>query len=151
MANPENILGQGFHTNPERINRNGRPPKLVTHIIKELKAKGYKPLTASQIKDTYLLLQVLNKEDLTAIKDDEEAPMVQRIIAKRLLNTREDDFETVEKLIDRVMGKPKQSYDHTTKGEKIQTGGIDLTKMTPEILEALQKQLENGSEDTKTD
>lgn len=28
MPNPENIRGQGFHTNPERINRKGRPKKL---------------------------------------------------------------------------------------------------------------------------
>lgn len=27
-GNPDKIKGQGFHTNPERINKNGRPKKL---------------------------------------------------------------------------------------------------------------------------
>jgi hypothetical protein len=38
MGNPKAIEGQGFHTNPERINKEGRPRKYVS-LLKE---QGYK-------------------------------------------------------------------------------------------------------------
>jgi len=41
MPNPENIAGQGFHTNPERINRKGNPgSKWLSTLLREKLEEG---------------------------------------------------------------------------------------------------------------
>lgn len=124
-------------------NPNGRPPKLVSKINADLKKEGYKPLSPSQIKDSYLILGTLNEDRIKELVSDKDTPMFIRIIARRVIG--KDGFEVFEKLLDRTLGKPKQSYDHTTKGEKI-NNQIDLKLLTDEELEILERIKERGSQ-----
>ena len=63
MPNPENIKGQGFHTNPERINRNGNPGSkwLKTRLRELLESDDYrdKVLTALPGPLTFVELSTL--------------------------------------------------------------------------------------------
>ncbi len=88
MPNPENIRGQGFHTDPDRINKKGRPSKLP-----ELDK---------------LLADVLGEE-----KDGVTAA---EIILKKLRQmAASGNLRAAEILLDRGYGKPKQSQDVTIK------------------------------------
>lgn len=78
-GNPDKIKGQGFHTNPERINKSGRPKKLP------------------EIDD--LLAEVLGQGD--------KARLILEALTKRALAKGGD--RAAEILLDRGWGKPKQT------------------------------------------
>jgi len=44
MPKPENIAGQGFHTNPERINKKGRPVSIKNELKDILGSDGELPI-----------------------------------------------------------------------------------------------------------
>lgn len=66
MPNPENILGQGFHTNPERINKTGlnKGSKWLSTRLREM-------LESNDGRDKLLtaLLSKAEKGDVNAIKE----------------------------------------------------------------------------------
>lgn len=72
VANPENIEGQGFHTNPERINRSGRPKgsrnraTIVRELLEAKAAQG-----DGQVVDqlTQSLIQKAAEGDVRAYKE----------------------------------------------------------------------------------
>lgn len=76
MAGADNIKGQGFHTNPERINRKGRPKGSIVYIkdlatmaAEELGKPGKtKETVAADIIDMLIHKKILLKEDITAMK-----------------------------------------------------------------------------------
>ena len=66
MPNPENILGQGFHTNPERINTTGQNKGhrwLKTRLRELLEADG------GADKVLAALIKSAEKGDTTAIRE----------------------------------------------------------------------------------
>jgi hypothetical protein len=120
----------------ETMNPNGRPPKTLTAVNKELHSLGYKAVSNAQIRDAYLLLVAMDEQGIKDFVAKKETPMLVRIIGKRLLA--KDGFEIIERLLDRALGRPQQKYDHTTKGEKI-TNTIDLKTLSDNELEILQR------------
>jgi len=94
MPNPENLIGQGFHTNPERINRNGRPKgkslATIARKLLELQANltekekqvfldKYPALKDKKIRNAHLaVISVLNK---TISRGDERKLLVLNNIA----------------------------------------------------------------------
>ena len=58
----------------------------------------------------------LNKNELRAIRDNAQAPEFERKLALCILTGEWRDFK---EMMDQVYGKPKESIDHTTDGEKI--------------------------------
>lgn len=66
MPKPENILGQGFHTNPERINRHG-----ANKGSKWLKTRLRELLESDELSDRVLkaLITKAEKGDVNAIKE----------------------------------------------------------------------------------
>lgn len=110
----------------ESGNPNGRPPKLLCHIIAELKEKGYERVSPSQIAEAYEILFNLNRVEITGWVNNETAPMFMRIVAKQMLSAR--GVEMLEKMLDRAHGKSKQSIDHTTNGKDIDIPVINWVK-----------------------
>ncbi len=102
-GNPDKIKGQGFHTHPERINRKGRSPKLIHHIVAELKEKGYTPVTESQIIDAYTALMQLPLDEVKAIEKDAKKPFFLRLVAKWLQSPK--GMEMMDRIMDRSYGK----------------------------------------------
>jgi len=110
-------------------NPKGRPPKLVSHITRELNKEGYKAVSKSNILDAYLTLIQLPYEEIKAIanpKDKTKYPFFYKLVAKELIGKK--GSEMLEKLLDRALGKATQNTDITTKGDKLQTQFIVGTK-----------------------
>lgn len=95
MPNPENLIGQGFHTNPERINREG-------------KTRGTKNIST-------ILMQLL---ELYVNDPDNEGQKITNaeLLAIRLKKLSGSDNENIslkaiEQILDRTEGKAKQTVD----------------------------------------
>ena len=105
MANPKAIEGQGFHTNPERINREGRPRKYVSL----LKDSGYK---LSEINDTIQSMMAMDLEELKQVWDNPKATILEKTIANAMKKSLEKgSLYSLETLLTRVYGKPKEQVD----------------------------------------
>ncbi len=108
MANPKSIEGQGFHTNPERINRDGRPRKYVS-LLKE---QGYK---LSEINDSIQAMMAMDLEELKAVWDNPKATVLEKTIAHAMRKSLEKgSLYSLETLLTRVYGKPKEQMDINT-------------------------------------
>jgi hypothetical protein len=90
--NSENIIGKGFDKRPENINRKGRPkmPDLREAVAKILAEE---------------------KDGRTALD---------AVLAALRLKAVKGDVRAAQELLDRAYGKPKQSIDHSSGGEKIE-------------------------------
>lgn len=105
MANKKNIEKQGFHTNPERINKNGRPRKYVT-LLKE---QGYK---LSEINDTIQSMMSMTMAELKEVFDNPEATVMEKTIAQAMRKSLEKgSLYSLETLLTRVYGRPKEQSE----------------------------------------
>lgn len=93
----------------ETRNPNGRPKKLFTQITNELKELGYERVTSGNIIEAYEVFFSLNKEQILAIINNENSPMILRIVGKSLLS--KNGFEILEKMLDRAHGKTTQKVE----------------------------------------
>lgn len=119
-----NVMEKG-----ETLNPNGRPKKLVSTINDQLKAEGFKKVSPAQVVDAFETILNLPQDRITEIVNDKDAPMLLRIVAKSLLSVK--GFEIVEKIIDRVHGKPAQ---------KVESINIDLDKdITKDELDSIKQ------------
>ena len=102
----------------------GRPKKLVTRILEELKEEG-ELVTRSLVEQTYQVLLSLTQEQLTKVASDKKQPMINRIVAKEMLGKK--GFEIIEKMMDRANGKPTTINESVVK--------VDATVKTDEELD----------------
>lgn len=98
-----------FHTNPQNINRQGRLKKQLSFIIEEIKEMWYKQPSQSKVMEICLLMLTFTEDDLNILSNNQDYPMIMPIVATRMIWDR--GFETVEKILHRGIGKPKQSTD----------------------------------------
>jgi len=101
----------GFQKNPQNAMHKGRPPKLISHVNKELKAEGYEPAKKQDITDAIMVLMQLPMSkiiEIANVKSDEH-PFFVKLVAKELIGKR--GGEAMEKYLDRAIGKAKQSVD----------------------------------------
>ena len=111
MANAENILNQGFHTNPERINKNGRPRKYVT-LLKE---NGYK---LSEINDTIQSMMAMTTDELKDIFIDESSTILEKTIANAMKKSIDKgSLYSLETLLTRVYGRPSEQSNIDIKSD----------------------------------
>jgi len=108
---------KGFDVNPQNINKQGRPRKQLSFIIEEIKEMWYKQPSQSEVMEICLVMLTFTEDDLIIISNNEDYPMIMRIVATRMIWDRA--FETVEKILDRGIGKPRQSTDLTTNGDSL--------------------------------
>jgi hypothetical protein len=107
----EHIKGKGFDANPENINRAGRPRKLISETINELKAEGVVETSTTEIKAVYLMLINLTIPELEQrVKDSKQSALV-RIVGKAILSNK--GYEIIEKMLDRAIGKAENKIDHS--------------------------------------
>lgn len=100
-----NRLEKGESGNP-----NGRPPRLLSTITAELKAKGYERATANQVADAFETLMNVPQNELADMVKDEKAPMSLRIVGKAMLTAK--GWEVLQAMLDRAHGKAKQQIEH---------------------------------------
>lgn len=95
----------------ESGNPKGRPKKLVP----SMKIEGYKLV---EINDTIQSLISMTMEELKHVWDNPNSTILEKTVAGALRKSIEKgNLESVETLINRVYGKPKEKIDLETKGE----------------------------------
>jgi hypothetical protein len=100
-----------------RRNMSGRPRKLISQTIKDLKEAGVKETTSVEIKAVYLMLINLTKKDLQDKMADPDQSILVRTVADAIINGK--GFEIIEKMLDRSIGKAQDKVDITSGGEKV--------------------------------
>jgi hypothetical protein len=104
MANENNIIHHQFKKG-ESGNPNGRPKKFTTL----LKDSGYKQ---SEINDTIQSMLTLTLEELRSIHESDDATILEKTIANALYKSwRKGSLYSIETLLTRTFGKPKESID----------------------------------------
>ena len=99
----------GFQTNPQNINRTGANRKTVSTVIIELQKDGVEQVKPKQVIELFESLLNCKEAELNEIISDKEQPMINRIVAKEMLNKR--GFEIIERMLNRIHGTPKQSVE----------------------------------------
>ena len=112
LSGKDNV--HGFQKNPQNINRNGRPRKMIADVIAELEKQGIKAATKSDILDIYMRLINVEIPELEQIVKDTTQPVLVRIVGKNILSGK--GFDIIEKMLDRSIGKAEQKTDITTGG-----------------------------------
>jgi hypothetical protein len=125
-GNEKTVFKQGQTGNP-----NGRPKKLVSSILADLKDKG-ELVTRHMVTETYQVLMSLNEEQLKEITNDKEQPMINRIVAKEMLSKK--GFDIIERMMDRANGKAMMISESMHNVEV--TPELDLSKLTDDELRA---------------
>lgn len=110
------IKNKGFDKNPNNINRKGRPRRLVSSIIQDLKEKGIVQVKATDIVEAFEMLFNLESKEIAEIANNDKNPYFIRRVAKEMLSGK--GFDIIERMIDRVHGKPKQATEITGKDGK---------------------------------
>lgn len=101
----------------ESGNLKGRPPKLATTIIRELKEHGVARVGRTEVEELIGRLQNLpRKKLLEFVKDEANTPIIVALIARGLSGAKGHEFMTRD-LWDRQHGRPKQSVDVKEEGE----------------------------------
>ena len=90
-------------------NPNGRPRKLVSKVIHEMHTNGCERVTPSQVSDVMEILLNATKEELTAMAQDEQHPIMIRLIARELLGKR--GWDALGDVLDRAQGRPRRGPD----------------------------------------
>ena len=111
---------KGVPSNPK-----GRPPKPKTMslFIEEMKTEGYEVPSSQIIAESFLYIAALPEDKLKAVLADKSRPMMQRIIAKGVLDKK--GIDVLDRIIDRAYGKI-QRIDLTSKGEKIKQDPLQM-------------------------
>ena len=112
LSGKDNV--NGFQKNPQNINRNGRPRKMIADVIAELEKQGIKAATKPDIQDIYMRLINVEIPELEQIVKDPTQPVLVRIVGKNVLSGK--GFDIIEKMLDRSIGKAEQKTDITTGG-----------------------------------
>lgn len=117
--------GKPFVKNDPRINRKGRPRRLVSNIIEELKEKGVERVSQTDVKDTFLMLINLEISELESMVNDKDQPVLVRIVGKEMLGGK--GFDVIEKMLDRAMGRPDSKIDLTSTDGSMSPTAIEVT------------------------
>lgn len=97
----------------ESGNPQGRPKKVFSVIIAEMKDRGIEPATPSNVADIYQYLLALPLSEIIKIagtpKEENDLPAIMRIAAKELIGKR--GLEIMKEMLDRANGKAKTSLE----------------------------------------
>jgi hypothetical protein len=104
----------------ETLNPNGRPRKYVS-LLKE---QGYK---RSEIDDCIRAMLSMDLSELKDVFDNDKATILEKTIAKAMVKSLEKGtLYSIETLLSRTYGQPKQEIEQTVIEKPIFTG-IDLS------------------------
>jgi hypothetical protein len=99
----------------ETGNPYGRPKKLVSQTIADLKKAGYERIGAANIAEAVEQLIGIPETVLRSIQKDKDQPMCMRIVAEAILQPK-GRFNALQTLLDRAHGKAKQQVDLSGEG-----------------------------------
>jgi sugar lactone lactonase YvrE len=110
MPNPKNIQPYKMKKG-QTLNPNGRPKKYVT-LLKE---QGYK---LSEVNDTIQTIMSMDMDELKQVWDNPKATILEKTIANALMTSlKKGSLYSIDTLLNRVYGKPKETSQVTTDGK----------------------------------
>lgn len=136
-------LQKGTFKKGQSGNPKGKPPrpKTMSLFIEEMKEKGYEVPSSQIIAESFLYIATLPEDELKAVLADKSRPMMQRIIAKGILDKK--GLDVLERVIDRAYGKI-QRIDLTSKGEQIKNNEPVTIRIvnSPEEYQKIKNEIE---------
>lgn len=122
-------LAKGRFREGQVANPLGRPrrPMTMNAFIKEMEEKGYEIPSNETICRSFIYEATLPEDELKAILNDKNRPMMQRIIAKGVLDKK--GIDVLERIINRAYGQ-KQLIDITSNGKDIKADPVVLHLVT---------------------
>lgn len=130
MANPHNIAGQGFHTNPERINKSGRPKGLRNRsTIAKMILQSHMSLNRLPDEVQGQLRELMSSLGIDPEKNESEIYLT----VAQFLTGIMGDPKSYNALMDSAYGKATQ-YIETTEVKSIE---YDFTKLTSDEFNRL--------------
>jgi len=102
MANADNIKGQGFHTNPDRINKDGRP-KGIPNSSKRLAR----------------LLELVQRKKNPVTGEMEDFTTIELMDMAQISKSLKGDTRAYDALLDRLEGKARQVIDANFKSIQV--------------------------------
>ena len=104
----------------ERGNKWGRPPRLVSQILRDVKDDGMEAVTASQVSDVISVLLNYSVEQVKKIAEDKTLPILIQRTARRFAGASDKDWDGVLRdNLNRAHGTPTNKTDLTTNGKDI--------------------------------
>jgi len=120
----------------DRFNPDGKPRKLTSKIIADLKEAGVEAVTPGHVSDAISVLLNLTLDDLKRYADDKNAPILIRRTARRLAVASDREWDKViSDNLDRAHGKPKQTNEHI--GNADNPIKLNLSTLTVEELRTM--------------
>ena len=107
----------GALVRPEKgvsMNPNGRPPKLVSMVVAELKEKGYERATAGTVAEAFEVMMNLPIDVVQEMANDKTQSIAVRIVAKAMMSNK--GWDVLNAMLDRAHGKAKQINESTGPG-----------------------------------
>jgi len=97
----------------ETANPNWRPKKWISLVNKQLSDLWYTPATKADIEENYMQLLQLNEKEIQKLFKDEKQPILIKILASNMTN-KNKNFDVIEKMLDRWIGKSIQKIQTTS-------------------------------------
>ena len=113
-------------------NPKGRPKLTIRRIVDDLRAEGYELANRQDVEALYIQLTSLPREKLAEMSEESGQPIIVHIVARELLGG-DDPFSTIERILDRAVGKPTQKTEATVDAKLDMT--TNVKDMTNEQLE----------------
>ena len=102
------------------LNPNGRPKKYVT-LLKEQGSK------LSEVNDTIQVMMAMDLEELKSVWENPKATILEKTIANAMRKSLEKgSLYSLETLMNRVYGKPKETVDNNIKTDEPITITLNL-------------------------
>jgi hypothetical protein len=146
-VNPESLKNLKPFKKGQTGNPRGRAKSTLGVVTAELKKSGYKIATRRQVTEAYLLVASLPAEAVMGVANNENYPMLVRIIAKEVMS--KNGFDIIERILDRALGRPQQYIDHTSGEKPIENNTTIVQKMSDEDLMAEIRKLQEQTQKKK--
>lgn len=120
------------------LNPYGRPTKLVSQVLKDLKADGAEAVTPSQVSDVISVLLNYPVESVKAMASDKSLPILIQRTARRFAGSSDKDWDWVlSNNLDRAHGKAISRHEIGGKdGGAIK---MDFSKLSTDELREMAK------------
>ncbi len=102
----------------ESGNPNGRPRKTIASFLDECKAKGIKEPTKDDVVSMIKYLFGLTFDEVREVINGKDQPMGLRIMAGKVLESKQAGVQVMEFLLNRSIGKVTEEQNHT--------GGVEI-------------------------
>jgi hypothetical protein len=135
---------KGFDKNKSNINKKGAPKKVLTNLTEYIEKTYGKRPPKGEVLALMEYIECLAVDKLTEFLKDKQIPVIVQAYGRLLLTGDQKEMRRVqgaEMINDRIHGRPKQSTDVTTDGEKL--NGLNIIVNSDIIKNELSK-LENN-------